>query len=646
MGFVLDGLEAEEYDRNYSDGALVKRILDYFKPHSRKMFVVATMVVLGSLVQAISPLVVSSGIDALAGNVALQLLLGMAGLVAVLGSMNWVFNFVRQTLAAQVVGDVVLALREDAFAAVMKHDLSFYDQFSSGKIVSRVTSDTQDFSSVITLTIELIGQVLMIALVSTVLIWIHPRLAMLTLVIGPVVVIAALAFRRIARWTTQRGQRATAEVNAAIQETVSGIAVAKSFRQEASVYEQFRATNQLAYRVRLLRGYVLNTIFPTLDMLSAIATGIVVYFGGGYALQGLLSAGEWYLFVQVLNMLLFPLTSVASFWSQFQQGLAASERVFALIDADAKVVQTGNKQIGRLQGRITFDRVSFSYDEAADNAVEEGASKPKPAVLRDFSLEIPAGQALAVVGHTGAGKSSLIKLILRFYEFQEGRLLIDSHDIRELDLASYRRQLGLVPQKPFLFSGTIADNLRYGRPDATDDELWHALEVAQAADVVDDLAALHVVEEAVDREVAPREIGFDTVHELHGIGAPSVAVGAFPTQGGDLVVLSAMANRHRSVLYPGGKHARERGLHLLGPGAGREVPVGRRLSPQEIAQASAHDPSPVATLFEFAAQFENGTRNSAGAQAFVHSFLGTGCSRASGRFCSRLDPRVLIGGRA
>ncbi len=481
MGFVLDGLEAEEYDRNYSDGALVKRILDYFKPHSRKMFVVATMVVLGSLVQAISPLVVSSGIDALAGNVALQLLLGMAGLVAVLGSMNWVFNFVRQTLAAQVVGDVVLALREDAFAAVMKHDLSFYDQFSSGKIVSRVTSDTQDFSSVITLTIELIGQVLMIALVSTVLIWIHPRLAMLTLAIGPVVVIAALAFRRIARWTTQRGQRATAEVNAAIQETVSGIAVAKSFRQEASVYEQFRATNQLAYRVRLLRGYVLNTIFPTLDMLSAIATGIVVYFGGGYALQGLLSAGEWYLFVQVLNMLLFPLTSVASFWSQFQQGLSASERVFALIDADPKVVQLANEPIGKLQGHIRFENLSFSYtssDEPSSNA---------NLVLRDFSLDIPPGQTLAVVGHTGAGKSSLVRLITRFYEFQGGRLLIDGRDIRTLDLAQYRRQIGLVPQVPFLFSGTVADNIRYGRPEVDDDAVLQAALKLGGGEWIDDL---------------------------------------------------------------------------------------------------------------------------------------------------------------
>jgi ABC-type multidrug transport system fused ATPase/permease subunit len=482
MGFVLDGLEAEDYDRNYDDRALVRRILGYFRPHARTMTTVAGMVVLASLVEAVIPVAVSRAIDLLSGQPAAQLLLGLAGLVAVLGSAGWFFNFIRQTLAARAVGDVVLALREDAFAAVMNRDLSFYDQFASGRIVSRVTSDTQDFSNVVTLTIDLMSQLLLVVIVSGILFWIEPQLALLTLAVAPVVIVAALAFRRIARWTTQRGQRATAEVNAAIQETISGIAVAKSFRQEAAIYEQFRTTNQLAYRVRLLRGYVINTIFPTLDMLAAIATTIVVYFGGMRAIQGTLTTGEWYLFVQTLNLLLFPLTSVASFWSQFQQGLSASERVFALIDAEPKVVQTASEPVSQLKGHIAFKHVNFSYGESvasdpssAAGTQGTGATGNGPQttdtqrwILQDFSLDVPAGQTLAVVGHTGAGKSSLVRLITRFYEFQGGELLIDGRDIRTFDLSQYRRQIGLVPQSPFLFSGTVADNIRYGRPEASD----------------------------------------------------------------------------------------------------------------------------------------------------------------------------------
>jgi ATP-binding cassette subfamily B protein len=500
MGFVLDGLDAEDYDRDYSDRALVGRILDYFRPQARRMATVASVVVLGALAEASIPIAVSQGIDALAGNPTAQLLLGLAGMVTVIGSLSWFFNYIRQTLAAQAVGDVVLKLREDAFAAVMRHDLSFYDQYSSGKIVSRVTSDTQDFSSVVTLTIDLLGQVLLILIISIVLFWIQPTLAALTLAIAPLVIIAALSFRRIARWTTRRGQRATAEVNAAIQETVSGIAVAKSFRQEATIYEQFRATNQLAYRVRLLRGYVMNTIFPTLDMLSAIATTVVVYYGGLYAIEGTLTAGEWFLFVQTLNLFLFPLTSVASFWSQFQQGLSASERVFALIDADPKVVQTASEPVPQVAGRITFDRVSFSYDESVVSSPSSVAENHQPStadtrretrgngqlttdtgqrasqnlVLSNFALDIPPGQTLAVVGHTGAGKSSLVRLITRFYEFHDGQILIDGRDIRTLDLAQYRQQIGLVPQVPFLFAGSVADNIRYGRPEADDNEVQQA----------------------------------------------------------------------------------------------------------------------------------------------------------------------------
>ena len=344
----------------------------------------------------------------------------------------------------------------------MQRDLSFYDQYPSGKIVSRVSSDTQDFATVVTLTIDLMSQLLLVVLISAVLLVINPRLALITLAMAPVIILAALSFRRIARWTTRRAQRAIASVNASIQETISGIAVAKSFRQEAAIYEDFRTTNRLAYNVRLRQGLVFNTIFPVLDILAGIGMGTVIYFGGRQVIGGGVSTGDWYLFVQSLMIFYFPLTSIASFWSQFQQGLSASERVFALIDAEPRVVQTAQSPVPRLVGRITFQNMRFSYNDGA-------------VVLPDFSLDIPAGQTLAVVGHTGAGKSSLVRLITRFYEFQGGALLIDGQDIRTFDLTQYRRQIGLVPQVPFLFSGTIADNIRYGRPDASD------AEVAQAA---------------------------------------------------------------------------------------------------------------------------------------------------------------------
>jgi ABC-type multidrug transport system fused ATPase/permease subunit len=456
---IMGGLNAEEYDRTYSDRELVRRIVAYFRPQRQRMVLVTAMVLLISLLGTVTPIVISRGIDQLDQNPQLQWLLAFAAAVTVLGALNWAFSFVQQRFSARAVSNVVLALREDAFRAVMRRDLSFFDQHASGRIVSRVTSDTQDFATVVTLTIDLLSQLVLVVVISAVMLSRNVQLALITLALGPVVIAIALTFRRLARRVMQQAQRAQATVNATIQETISGIAVAKNFRQEATIYQDFQATNQMAYEVQIRRVTVFGSIFPLLNTVSGIGVSIIVYVGGLMAINGQISVGEWYLFVQGLTIFFYPVTSIASFWSQFQQGLAASERVFALIDDEPLVRQTAQEPVGRLRGEIGFEHVNFNY------------STGRNAVLQDFSLTIPAGETLAIVGHTGAGKSSLVKLIMRFYEFQSGRLLIDGRDLRTFNLSDYRRQLGLVPQAPFLFSGTVAENIRYGRPDASDDEV-------------------------------------------------------------------------------------------------------------------------------------------------------------------------------
>ena len=488
---VTAGLGAEAYDRMYSDRQLLGRSAAYFRPHRATVAIVALVVVLISLAATATPFLIARGIDALVGNPGLQLLIALAGLVTVLGAVNWAFNLVRVQLSARAVGDVVLALREDAFRALMRHDLSFYDRYATGKIVSRVTSDTQDFATVVTLTIDLMSQLVLIGVITVVMLTVNLRLALITLAVGPVVVLVALVFRRVARRAMQQAQRVQATLNATIHETISGIAVAKNFRQEAALYADFGATNSLAYRVQLTRHIVFGSIHPIMHAISGVATALVIFSGGTLVRGEAVTVGDWYLFVQSLGLFLNPVVMVASFWGQFQQGLAASERVFALVDAEPNVVQQAHEPVARLRGEVRFEGVDFAYDEGARDAGQGtrdegrgakdagpgdsdlGASLvPRPSwVLRDFTLHIPAGQTLAVVGHTGAGKSSLIKLIMRFYAFQAGRILIDGRDIRRLDLASYRRQLGLVPQAPFLFSGSVLDNMRYGRPDASDAEV-------------------------------------------------------------------------------------------------------------------------------------------------------------------------------
>jgi ABC-type multidrug transport system fused ATPase/permease subunit len=463
MGFVMDGLDAEAYDRQYTDRQLLERISGYFRPHLSTMTLVAGAIMLNSVMDAAVPFLIARGLDRLSGAADLketiwQRTFWLIGAIFLSGVLSWTFNFLRQKFTARTVGDVVLKLRQDAFDAVLARDMSFYDEFPSGKIVSRVTSDTQDFSNVVTLTLSLMSQVLIVTIVVGLLVFINLRLALIALSIAPVVIITALAFRRIARYTTTQARRVLAQVNATVQESITGIGVAKSFRQEQRIYEEFKPVNAQTYRVSLRQGLTFSSIFPIMGTISGIGTALIVYFGGTSVISGAVSAGDFYLFIESINLFWFPLISIASFWSQFQLGLAASERVFALVDAEPRVVQIDDRPAPRLQGRIEFCDLDFSYTA-------------KETVLEGFDLSIPAGETLALVGHTGAGKSSLGKLVARFYEFQGGQLRIDGQDIRTFDLHSYRRQLGIVPQTPFLFAGTVAENIRYGKPEATDDEV-------------------------------------------------------------------------------------------------------------------------------------------------------------------------------
>ena len=485
MPFILDGLGSEEYDRSYKDSELLRRIAGYFRPYRSKIILASLMLTLNSIAGTAGPILISKALDLVKKDSSLRVLLLLSLGVLLLGVFAWGFNFIRQVFSARVVGNVVLRLREDVFKSVVHNDLSFFDKHPSGKIVSRVTSDTQDFSNVVTLVLDVISQILLVIILIGWLFSISALLTLLILAMSPVAFVIAMRFRTIARKTTRNAKRVTAIINAEIQESISGIMVAKSFRQEQAIFDRFMENNRKAYRVGLERGLTLNSIFPILSTASGLAVALLVYSGGVVVHSGSISTGEWYLFMQAVAFFWWPIIGIASFWSQFQDGLSASERVFALIDIEPKVIQNASNPVPKLLGEIEFRNLSFSYTE-------------REQVLEDFSLVIPSGQNVALVGHTGAGKSSIARLIARFYEFQDGELRVDGKDVRQFDLAQYRRQIGLVPQDPFLFSGTVKDNIHYGLPKATDEQ------VSKAAKQIADGAWLEALSNGLDTEVGAR----------------------------------------------------------------------------------------------------------------------------------------------
>ncbi|HJS18258.1 MAG TPA: ABC transporter ATP-binding protein [Anaerolineales bacterium] len=457
MGFFT-GLNEEKYDRQYTDRDLLRRIVSYFKSQKQRIVWVIVLVVILAVIGAALPVVVSRMVGLLDEQPSLQAISIISLIVLLLGVGLWGFNWARRSLVMRAVGDVVLDLRTRAFRAAAEHDLSFYDQFSSGRIVSRITSDTNDFGQLVVIVTDVASQIVQAVILGIVLFRTDVKLTLLLLTFLPVIFAVAAGFRTLARRVTKRGMRAMADVNAAIKETISGISIAKNFRQEESIFRSFDESNQQSYQVNVQRGFVLSLVFPTLNALGGIFIAILIYVGGMSAAQGIVTVSAWYLFIMSLDQFFFPVLNLSAFWAQIQSGLSAAERAFALIDADPNVIQTEKRDVPALKGHIQFEDVHFRY---ADN---------EP-VLTHFNLVVQPGETLALVGHTGAGKSSIAKLIARFYEFQEGRLLVDGIDVRTLELAQYRRQLGIVSQVPFLFSGSVADNIRYAAPEVTDAEM-------------------------------------------------------------------------------------------------------------------------------------------------------------------------------
>ncbi|OLS19615.1 MAG: putative multidrug resistance ABC transporter ATP-binding/permease protein YheH [Candidatus Heimdallarchaeota archaeon LC_3] len=481
MGFIMAGLEKDDFDREYSDKALLKRIINYFSPYKKGIALIIFSLLFGSLASTLVPLYISdmldqiektylttNGIDPL-GTIITTLMIAILFFFII----NFIGNWLQQEITARTVASAVVDVRNDVFDAVLERDMAFLNEQPTGKLVSRIQNDTNSFGQTITLTTSLLAQVLVVFFLLFFLFDRSIKLTIVLLLFAPVVVFTALLFRKIARDVSRKSQRVLAKINAMVQESFSGIYVAKAFRAENTIYNEFLDLNTTSYRVNLRMGIVFNSIFPILAIISAIATAFLIYLGGldvignttdsigallAWLPGGRISFGDWFLFFQGIFLFFFPLISIASFWSQFQQGLAASERVFSLIDAENTVVQYDRQLLENPKGKIEFRDLTFAYKEGKN-------------ILKKFHLTINAGEKVAIVGHTGAGKSTLVKLISRNYEYQSGQLLIDDQDIRSLDLNEYRKKLAIISQEVFMWNSSIKENLLYGSGHITDAEM-------------------------------------------------------------------------------------------------------------------------------------------------------------------------------
>jgi len=473
MGFHL-GLRAEAYDRVYSDRALLKRTLSYFNPYKRSMGTVILFLTLNSIVTGFVPILSAQVIRILETDINMNYLVTLIVIILLLNASGFIFNYFRQVYSSRAIGNVTHDLRKAVNQSILDHDLSFFDKNPVGSILSRITNDSRDFGRAASLFMQTSSSFLVVFIVLSAMVQINLFLTGIFLLMFPILFVVALAFRKSARTRVLLAQRALASVNAFVQESVTGIQVAKTFRRENKLYERFEEVNNQNYEVHLRRAYVMMTVQPTLSIIQGLAVALFVYFGGSSILQGRISAADLYLFLQSLWALFTPLLSLATFWPQFQAGLSASERIFALIDQPPVVTQRNNLIPEEINGEIVFDDLHFHYVEGQK-------------IFDGFSLTIQPGESVAIVGHTGAGKSSLARLLARFYEFQNGDIRVDGISIRDYNLKSYRKHIGIIPQIPFLFAYSLEDNIRYGAPSTSHKKVLWTLENAGGAEWVEDL---------------------------------------------------------------------------------------------------------------------------------------------------------------
>jgi len=398
-----------------------------------------------------------------------------------------------QTFLVNWVGQRALQdLREQMFRHLQSQPVGFYERNRSGVLLSRMTNDVEALDSLVTDTIITLFQA-SLTLLGTIgiLLYLDVQLALLTFCIFPLMAIGSLVFRIASADAYRRTRETIGAITAYLQETLSGIRVVRTFGQEPAHLRRFSELNVRNRDANMVTVNLNATYFPTVELLSALATVGILLFGGYQVLDGKTEIGVLVGFIAALNGFFDPINQLSQVYTTYQSGMAALDKIFELLDEDPELVDAPDAiELPRIRGEIRFDHVTFSYRTA-----EETVN-----ALSDVDLVIPPGQTVALVGATGAGKSTFAKLVARFYDPTAGRVLVDGHDLRQVRQASLRAQMGIVPQEGFLFSGTIRDNIAFGRPDATDDDLWRACEAVGAADFI------RVYADGLDTQVGERGV--------------------------------------------------------------------------------------------------------------------------------------------
>jgi ATP-binding cassette subfamily B protein len=477
-------LAADDVVGKAYDARLMRRLLTYLRPHRASVAVAACAIVIGALVDLAQPWLTQVAIDRHIAAGDRAGLSRLAMLFLVLLAVGFAADYV-QTFVLQRVGQRIMrTLRLQVYGHLQTLDVRFFDRHPVGRLMTRVTTDVDAINDLFTSgVVTVAGDVLVLGGIMAAMLFMNWRLALVAFVVLPLIALTAQWFRRNVRESYRRVRGLIARVNAFLQEHFTGMATVQLFGQEEAVHARFDRVNREHRDANIASIFYYAVFYPAIEALAALSGALIIWVGGGWALEGSVSLGVLVAFLQYSRRFFQPISDLSEKFNLLQAAMASSERIFGVLDTVSAIESPAApvRPPDRARGRIEFDHVWFAYD--AENFV-----------LKDVTFVVEPGQRIGVVGATGSGKTTLFNLVLRFYDVNRGRVLVDGVDVRQWDLAELRALFGLVLQDAHLFSGTIADNIRLGQASLDDEAVRQAARLVRA-----------------DRFIARREDGYGAV---------------------------------------------------------------------------------------------------------------------------------------
>lgn len=472
--------EEEERTHEYSDGTLLRRMVRYLLAY-RRLFAADVVLVAMSIVLAIwSPFVLRQAIDvdfpSAYASSNLYPLLRTSLLYTILQLLTWLSSYGSGYLVAVMGQRAVYRMRQELYEHLQRMSQDFYDRTASGRILSRITNDIDKVSEFLAgELIDTFAQFFVVFAIGFVIFTVDVQLSLVSLTVVPMLAISMVYFRVKLRKAYRSTRKTISSVTSNMAESISGAKVTKSFARERTSSARFAELNKADYQSNVDASKATSTFFPVVRFVGSIGVVLILCFGGFRLLQGTLTLGTLVLFIQFNDRFFQPMLTITNFYNTVQSAFAGSERIFSITDTEPTILDAPDaKQMPEIKGRITFSDVTFGYLEG------------RP-VLVDFNLEIRPGETVAIVGNTGAGKTTIVNLLNRFYDANSGSIEIDGINIRSVTQHSLRSRMGLVLQDSYLFSSSVRENIRYGRPNATDDEIVKAAEAVGARSIFEGL---------------------------------------------------------------------------------------------------------------------------------------------------------------